>query len=69
MIRLYELRMERGLTQRDIAKIFRVSQATYNNWENGRTEPCIEKLVAMANYFNISVDYLLATTNIKHRVS
>lgn len=35
MIKLSELRNEKGLTQREIAKIFNVSQGTYNNWENG----------------------------------
>ena len=59
MIRLFELRTGEGLSQRDIAKIMNVSQGTYNNWENERTQPSIEQLIALAEYFSVSVDYLI----------
>ncbi len=59
MIRLYELRAEKGLSQRDMAKELRVSQATYNNWENEKTQPSIEQLIALAEFFGVSVDYLI----------
>lgn len=59
MIKLSELRNEKGLTQREIAKIFNVSQGTYNNWENGKTQPSIEQLVAIADFFGVSIDYLV----------
>ena len=59
MIKLSELRNEKGLTQREIAKIFNVSQGTYNNWENGKTQPAIEQLVAIADFFGVSIDYLV----------
>ncbi len=59
MIRLYELRMEKGLSQRDMAKEMKISQATYNNWENEKTQPSIEQLIALADYFSVSVDYLI----------
>ena len=55
MIKLSELRNEKGLTQREIAKIFNVSQGTYNNWENGKTQPSIEQLVAIADFFGVSI--------------
>lgn len=58
MKRLYELRIEKGLSQRDIAKVLHVSQATYNNWENGKTEPSIAQLVDLSKYFEVSIDYL-----------
>ncbi len=63
MIRLLELRMERGLTQRDVAKALFVSQGTYNNWENSRTQPSIDQLVAIADYFEVTIDYLLCHTD------
>lgn len=59
MIKLSELRNEKGLTQREIAKIFSISQGTYNNWENGKTQPSIEQLVAIADFFGVSIDYLV----------
>ena len=59
MIKLSELRNEKGLTQREIAKIFNVSQGTYKNWENGKTQPSIEQLVTIADFFGVSIDYLV----------
>lgn len=63
MIKLYELRIEKSLSQRAIAKIFNISQATYNNWENGRTEPSIQQLIEIAKYFEVSVDYLIGNSD------
>ena len=63
MIRLLELREEKGLNQRQAAKTFFVSQSTYNNWENAKTQPSIEQLIAIANYFSVSVDYLIGNTD------
>ena len=63
MIRLFELRNEKGLSQRDIAKIFNISQGTYNNWENSKTEPSIDQLISLANFFNVTVDYLIGNDN------
>lgn len=59
MIRLFELRTEKGLSQRDMAKEFSISQGTYNNWENGKTQPSIEQLKQLAAFFAVSVDYLI----------
>lgn len=59
MIRLFELRSEQSLSQRQIAKMLNISQATYNNWENGKTEPSIEDLIKISNFFKVSVDYLI----------
>lgn len=63
MIRLFELRTERELSQRNIAKIMNVSQGTYNNWENSNTQPSIEQLIALADFFEVSVDYLIGHSN------
>ncbi len=62
MIRLYELRAEKNLSQREMAKAMQVSQATYNNWENSKTQPSIEQLVSLADFFDVSVDYLIGRT-------
>lgn len=63
MIRLSELRKEKGLSQRQMASEFNVSQGTYCNWEKGTTEPSIEQLIAMSNFFGVSVDYLINNTD------
>lgn len=63
MIRFLELRTEKGLSQREAAKLMQVSQGTYNNWENGRTQPSIEQLIELSKLFSVSVDYLLGNTD------
>lgn len=59
MIRLLELRNDKELSQRTMAKELGISQATYNNWENGKTQPNIEQIIQLANFFEVSTDYLL----------
>ncbi len=63
MIRLLELRAERGLSQREMAKICNVSQGTYNNWENAKTQPSIGQLITLAKYFGVSVDFLIGNSD------
>lgn len=63
MNRLFELRMEKNLSQRAIAKILYISQGTYNNWENEHTQPSIEQLIALSKLFGVSVDYLIGNTD------
>lgn len=62
MNKLLELRTYEGLTQRDVAKALFVSQGTYNNWENGKTEPSIEQLMALSRFFGESIDYIVGNS-------
>ena len=59
MIKLFELRKEKNLSQREVAKMLSISQGTYNNWENGKTEPSIDGLILISKTFGVSVDYLI----------
>ena len=63
MIRLLELRTEKELSQRDVAKKLFISQGTYNNWENGKTQPSIEQLILLSKLFDVSIDYIVGNTN------
>ncbi len=63
MIRLFELRTEQGLSQRQMAKELNISQGTYNNWENERTQPSIEQLKQLSVFFAVSVDYLIGNSD------
>lgn len=63
MIRLFELRNEKELSQREMAKIMNVSQGTVNNWENSNTQPSIEQLILLADFFDVTVDYLIGRTD------
>ena len=57
--RLKELRLQSALMQKDIAKLMGVSVRTFQGWETARTEPNIEKLIALADFFEVSLEYLL----------
>lgn len=57
------LRKSRCLSQRDVARMLNVTQQAIASWENGRTEPSNMALVEIADYFNVSVDYLLGRTD------
>lgn len=56
---LKNLRKELGLTQKEIADILHISQQTYSDYENCKTEPTGETLIAIANYYEVTVDELL----------
>lgn len=57
--RIKALRLEAGKTQEDLAEIFYVTPQTISRWETSSAKPDISQLVPLANYFNVSVDYLL----------
>ena len=56
---LYKLRANTKLTQKDMAKILNVSQGSYQKYETGETEPKLTTLIQLADYYNVSLDYLL----------
>lgn len=59
--RLKYLRSNYGktITQDDVAKAIGVTRAAYSHFENGRNEPDNEKIVALANFYDVTTDYLL----------
>ena len=57
--KLKELRIERGLSQRKLGEIFDVCNQTVSFWESGSREPDLDFLVKIANFFEVSVDFLL----------
>ncbi len=62
-MRLRELRVSKGFSQLKIAMDLNMSQNTISRYETGEREPGINELVKIANYFNVSVDYLLERTD------
>ncbi len=61
-------REKRNLSQKELSQIINVSQQTIGSWETGRTEPNSEALHQLADFFNISVDYLLGRSTSKHNI-
>lgn len=57
------IREDRDIKQREIAKILNVSQNTYSQYETGVISLTAEVLIKLADYYNVSIDYLLDRTN------
>ena len=62
--KLKELRLEKGLSQRKLGEIFGVCNQTVSFWETGIREPDLDALVEIANFFDVSVDFLLGRKDI-----
>ena len=65
LLNLKKLREERAISQRALAEVIGVSQQSVNKYENHNIEPDIETLIRIADYFDVSMDYLVGRT--EHR--
>ena len=61
--RLIQLKIERKLLQKDIAKDTGLALRTYQYYESGEREPTASILITLANYFDVSLDYLVGRTD------
>ena len=66
---LLDLRKEKGITQMDVAKALDISRQAYANYDVGKREPDLTMLLKLADYFGVSVDYLLGKTEQKEKPS
>jgi len=62
--RLKALREDSDLTQSELAKILNISRETVSGYENTDREPNFDTTIQIANYFNVSLDYLLCRTDV-----
>lgn len=56
--RLRDLREDNDLTQREIAELLKTTQQVYSEYENGIREIPLYKMIILARYYNVSMDYL-----------
>ena len=63
--RIRDLREDKDLKQEDLAKTLNCTQACYSNYENGKRDIPTDVLNALADFYNVSIDYLLGRTNEK----
>lgn len=61
--RLKELRIEKGLSQRGLAKLLDLNYSAIQRWENGTCIPNAEAVVIVARFFSVSADYLLGLSD------
>jgi transcriptional regulator with XRE-family HTH domain len=63
--RLKQLREDNDLRQEDVGKIVNVEKSTVSQWESGKRTPDVETIMKLADYFNVSIDYILGKTDIR----
>lgn len=63
MLRIKDLREDKDLLQKDIAKFLDISQTNYSKYELGKINIPINTLKKLALFFDTSIDYLLGLTN------
>jgi len=62
-MRLKQIRKEKGISQLKLAIELNTNQNTISRYETGEREPGINELIRIADYFNVSIDYLLERTD------
>ena len=68
MNRLKSLRLENNKLQSDIGKMLGVSDRAVGNYENGKRDMSPETIIKLANYFNVSTDYLLGKSDVRKSI-
>lgn len=58
-MKIISLRKEHGLTQEEISKAINISTRTYQNYELGTRKITVETLEKLANYYNVTMDYIV----------
>ena len=61
-MRLKEIRKTKGISQLKLALDLNTNQNTISRYETGEREPGIDELIKIADYFNVSIDYLVGRT-------
>lgn len=61
--RLKELRMEKGLSQRELAKLVNLERTSISRWESETHIPNAEAVVVLAKFFSVTTDYLLGVSD------
>ena len=62
-MRIRDLREDRDLTQKEIADYLHVKQNTYSQYENRHREIPLDMIIKLADFYDVSIDYLLSQTN------
>ncbi len=67
-MRLKEIRLRKGYTQKNVADYLQVSVNVYSRYELEKRQPSIDSLVKMADFFDVSIDYMLGVSDFPLRV-
>ncbi len=67
-LRIRNLREDKDLKQKDIAKLLNCTQQTYSRYETGENNIDIHSLIKLADFYNTSIDYIVGRTNNPKRI-
>lgn len=67
-LRLEDLRLDLNLKQGDVANYLKVKRNTYSKWENCINDMPLEKCIRLAEFYHVSIDYLLGLSNSRERL-
>lgn len=65
--RLRELRLSRGITAKSMAELLHMVYRNYQRYETGEVDPPLSKAVALADFFDVSLDYLVGRSDVAER--
>ena len=61
--RIRDLREDNDLKQKEIAAVLNIDQRVYSNYELGKREIPLHLIIKLADYYNVSLDYIVGRTN------
>ena len=67
--RIFALMDEKGLTAAEVSKGSGIPKSTIAEWKKGRSKPSADALAKLADYFDVTTDYLLGRSNLRERVN
>lgn len=62
-VRIKQLRISRGVTQKELATLLGMTPNAYQKYEYGEREPNLATFIALADYFDVSLDYLVGRSD------
>ncbi len=65
--RIREIREDNFFTQKHIADLLNIGQRTYSDYESGKTRIPIDSILILAQYYNVSVDYITGASDTKNK--
>ena len=63
--RIREIREDHALTQQKVANLLHVGQRTYADYESGKTRIPVDSLLILAEYYNVSMDYITGASDVR----
>lgn len=63
--RIRGLREDRDLTQQEIADLLHIGQRTYSDYESGKTRIPIDRILVLAQFYDVNLDYITGASNIR----